>query len=211
MKLYTCSGAPSPERVTHYLGFKGIELERVEVDLRAGEHLSEGFAAKSPDCTVPVLELADGFCLWETDAIRRYLEVLYPQPPMFGQSPRERAEVDQWLGWVFAHGLLAVMEAFRNASKGFRNHALTGRRPVPQIPALAERGRDRYQSFLIDLDERLKSNSWIAGEGLSVVDVDAAVTLDFAERAIKIGPAEGMSALRDWRERFSAGTSGSAG
>ncbi|WP_369294111.1 hypothetical protein, partial [Klebsiella pneumoniae] len=51
MKLYTCTGAPSPRRVTLYLAAKGIELETVEVDLRAGEHLRDEFAARSPDCT----------------------------------------------------------------------------------------------------------------------------------------------------------------
>lgn len=211
MKLYTCSGAPSPERVTLYLDLKGIDLERVEVELRTGEHLSESFASKSPDCTVPVLELDDGFCLWETDAIRRYLEAIHPEPPLFGRSPRERAEVDQWQGWVFTHGLLAVMDAFRNAAKGFRDRALTGRRPVPQIPALAERGRDRFRHFLIDLDQRVKANPWIAGERFSVVDIDAAVTLEFAERAIRIGIDDQHSALRDWRKRFSAEMTASGG
>ncbi len=50
MKLYTCTWAPSPRRVSLYLEAKGIELEQVELDLRSGEHLKPEFAAMSPDC-----------------------------------------------------------------------------------------------------------------------------------------------------------------
>ena len=93
MRLFTCSTAPSPRRVTLFLAEKGIELETVEVDLAGGEHLTDEFAARSPDCTVPVLELDDGDCLWNTLAIRAYLEELHPDPPLLGSDARTRAEV----------------------------------------------------------------------------------------------------------------------
>lgn len=202
MKLYTCTGAPSPRRVTLYLAAKGIELETVEVDLRAGEHLSDDFAARSPDCTVPVLELDNGEHLFETGAIRRYLEELHPEPSMFGSSPESRAQINQWTDRVFAHGLLSVMDAFRNASPGFKDHALTGRRPVAQIPALAERARDRYAGFLDLLDERLQSQEHVGGAEFSVADIDALVTIDFAARAIRIAPDPQRTALSDWHQRM---------
>lgn len=198
MKLYTCTGAPSPRRVTLYLEAKGLDVEMVEVDLRAGQHLTPEFAALSADCTVPVLALEDGGTIWESAAIRRYLERLNPEPPMFGHSAREQAEVEQWTDWVFSHGLLAVMEAFRNASRGFVDRALPGKRPVAQIPALAERGRERYGHFLDDLNARLEGQAYVAGSNFSVADIDARVTVEFAAQAIKIAPTEKHSALTAW-------------
>jgi glutathione S-transferase len=203
MKLYTCAWAPSPRRVALYLAAKGIELEQVEVDLRAGEHLRPAFAAMSPDCTVPVLALEDGGFIWESTAIRHYLEALNPEPTMFGRDARERAEVDQWTDWVFGHGMLPVMEAFRNAQPGFADHALPGRRPVAQIPALAERGHERYRDFLDDLNARLTENDYVAGAVFSVADIDARVTVEFAERAIKQAPGSGHPALAAWLTRIS--------
>ena len=188
MKLFTCSGAPSPRRVTLFLDAKGIELETVEVDLRAGEHLSDEFAARSPDCTVPVLQLDQGEHLWETGAIRRYLEERHPDPPLFGADPEARAQVNQWCDWVFSHGLLPVMDGFRNASPGFKDHALTGRRPVAQIEALAKRGRERFAHFLDDLEARLSDVRYVAGPEFSVADIDALCAIDFAARAIRISP-----------------------
>lgn len=211
MKLYTCSGAPSPRRVTIFLDLKGIELDQVEIDLRSGEHLSEQFAAKSPDCTVPVLELDDGTCLWETNAIRRYLEEQHPEPALYGRDARERAEINQWTDWVFTHGLLAVMDAFRNSSPGFRDHALTGRRPVAQIAELAERGRERLAHFLSDLNQRLDQADWIGGDSLSVADIDALVTMDFAARAIKIEPDDSLRALNRWYEAITKRIDASSG
>ncbi len=202
MKLHTCTGAPSPRRVTLYLALKGIALEQVEVDLRAGEHMSPAFSALSPNNTVPVLELDDGNCIWESSAIRRYLERLHPEPALFGSQPDEQAAVDCWTDWVFMRGLIPVMEAFRNHFPGFRDHALPGPRPVAQIPALAERGRHCFGFFLDDLDHRLQASDWLAGEHLSVADIDALVTIDFAERAIKAGPTAEHTAIAGWRERF---------
>ncbi|MGY6588015.1 MAG: glutathione S-transferase family protein [Wenzhouxiangella sp.] len=204
MKLYTCTGAPSPRRVTLYLEAKGIEVETVEVDLRGGQHLTPEFARLSEDCTVPVLALEDGGTIWESTAIRRYLERLNPEPPMFGHSARAQAEVEQWTDWVFSHGMLAVMEAFRNASPGFVDRALPGKRPVAQIPALAERGRERFAHFLDDLNGRLGQQDFVAGSFFSVADIDARVAVEFAAQAIKVAPGPAHPALTDWLHRLKA-------
>ncbi len=204
MKLHTCTGAPSPRRVTLYLQAKGIELEQVEVDLQTGEHLGSSFLAKSPDGTVPVLELDCGRTIWDSIAIRRYLEDLHPDPAMMGATAEARAEVIQWTNWVIERGLLAVAEAFRNRFPGFRDHALTGAQPIAQIEALAERGLTRYPHFLDALNDRLEQSSYIGGAQFSVADIDALVTIDFAERAIKIGPEDGQTALNAWRDTVNA-------
>jgi glutathione S-transferase len=190
--------------VTLYLQAKGIDIEQVEVDLKAGEHLRESFLSKSPDGTVPVLELDDGRFLWDSMAIRRYLEDRHPEPAMMGTTAEARAEIIQWTNWVVGHGLQAVAEAFRNRFPGFENHALTGPHPVAQIPALADRGLERYPWFLAGLDRRLSEHSYVGGEQFSVADIDALVTIDFAERAIRLGPEEGQAALQAWRDTVNA-------
>ncbi|TVQ27548.1 MAG: glutathione S-transferase, partial [Wenzhouxiangella sp.] len=114
-----------------------------------------------------------------------------------------QAEVECWTDWVFLNGMIPVMEAFRNQFEGFRDHALPGRRPVAQIPALVERGRKRFQHFLDDLDQRLQTRPWVAGKNLSVADIDVLVAIEFAERAIKLAPSSEHRATADWRERFS--------
>jgi glutathione S-transferase len=201
MRLYTCTGAPSPRRVTLFLAEKSIELERVEIDLRSGEHLNDEFQAKSPECTVPVLELDDGNCLWSTVAIRQYLESVYPEPPLLGADELTRAQVTQWVMWIEHNGMLAAAEAFRNAVDGMRDHAVPGRRAVAQIPELAERGVLRFGHFVEDLDSLLAGREFVAGGEFTVADIDAIVVVDFGLRVTRtaLDHAPNVSA---WRERM---------
>jgi len=201
MRLYTCTGAPSPRRVTLYLAEKGIELDAVEVDLKSGEHLSDEFEAKSPECTVPVLELADGSCLWNSIAIRQYLERLYPEPALLGRDALERARVTQWVMWIEHNGMMSAAEAFRNAAKGMADHALPGRRPVPQIEALAERGTLRLGRFLEDLDAFLAGREYVAGDVFTVADIDALVMLEFGCRVTK-KEVDHLEQLSAWAQRI---------
>jgi glutathione S-transferase len=59
MRLYDSKTAPSPRRARIFLAEKGIDIPRIEVDLRRGEHLEPVFRAVNPYCTVPVLELEE--------------------------------------------------------------------------------------------------------------------------------------------------------
>ncbi len=203
MKLYTFAQEPSPRRVHIFLDEKSLKVEQLEIDLRAGAHFSDAFAARSPSCTVPVLELDDGRCLFESVAICRYLESIAPEPCLLGADAIEQALVCNWDHWVEFNGLLAVMEAFRNRVERMADHALPGRRPVTQIPALAERGVQRYRWFLEDLDARLADAEFIAGSRYSVADITARVTIDFAARAIKVEPLEDQRHLCRWYEDLS--------
>ena len=203
MRLYTCTGAPSPRRVTLYLAEKSIELDTVEVDLKSGEHLTDEFQAKSPECTVPVLELDDGTCLWNSIAIRQYLESRHPEPKLLGRDALERARVTQWLMWIEHNGMMAAAEAFRNAAKGMADHALPGRRPVPQIEALVDRGVRRFGYFLKDLDELLGTREYVAGDAFTVADIDTLVMIDFGSRVTRLGmdPHEQLSR---WYKRITS-------
>ena len=105
--------------------------------------------------------------------------------------------------WVEQNGLLAVMEGFRNRSRAMADHALTGPRPVPQIPALAERGIQRYGWFLEDLDGLLRDSEFIAGARFSMADITALVTIDFASWGIRQAVPKDFTALQRWRTQVS--------
>ncbi len=203
MKFYDCRTAPSPRRVRIFLAEKGIELPVVQVDLGAGEHLGEAFRKINPDCTVPVLELDDGTVLSESFAICQYLDAVYPDPPLMGRDPRERALVTMWNGKVEAQGMGALAEAFRNSARGFAGRALTGPEGYEQIPELADRGRRRAEEFLHRLDRELAEREYLAGDTFSVADITALVMVDFAGW-IKLSLPEGADNLGRWYDSVSA-------
>src|ERR1051325_1071260 len=96
MKLYDGGRAPNPRRVKIYLAEKGLTVPTEQVDLGQMAHKSEVFTAINPLQRVPALLLDDGTILCESMAICRYFEALHPEPPLFGEGPKESAIVEMW-------------------------------------------------------------------------------------------------------------------
>jgi glutathione S-transferase len=176
--------------------------ETVQVDLRTGEQLSPAYRQINPQCTVPALRVVDeaGQVLTLTDnaAITAYLEARYPQPPMLGASPADKAEIASWAWRVEFDGLMPIAEALRNSSPAMVNRALPGPVDYPQIAQLAERGLQRLQRFFAELDQHLAGRDFIAAGQMSVADITAVVAVDFA-RIVKIKPDERHPHLLRWR------------
>ena len=153
MKFFDCQTAPSPRRARIFIAEKGLTVATTQVDLRSGEHLNPEFKAINPHCTVPVLELDDGTRLTNTAGIWHYLEAAYPEPLLMGTSPRERGMVADLQWHIEMGGFMAMAEYMRNSAQGFKGRALTGLVNYDQIPALAERGKQRIERFLAEVDD----------------------------------------------------------
>ena len=196
--LYDCATAPSPRRARILLAEKGIPHETVMVDLRAGEQMGEAFRAINPQCTVPALRTEEGNVLTDNAAITAYLEARYPEPPLLGRTPIEKADIASWNWRVEFEGLLAIAEALRNSSPAMANRALPGPNDYPQIPELVQRGLVRVQNFFAMLDARLAKSDFVAGERFSIADITAVVAVDFA-RVVKVKVTEQHPDLLRWR------------
>lgn len=196
--LYDCTTAPSPRRARILLAEKGVAHETVQVDLRSAEQLSEAYRKINPQCTVPALRTDDGALLTDNAGIAAYLEGRYPEPPLLGITPIEKAEIASWNWRVEFEGLMAVAEAMRNSAPSLANRALTGPTDYPQIPELAQRGLTRLQHFFVTLNEHLANRKFIATDRFSVVDITAVVVVDFA-RVVKVKPGEQHPHLQRWR------------
>ena len=200
--LYDCTTAPSPRRARILLAEKGVEHETVEVDLRHGEQLSDAYRKVNPQCTVPALRTDEGLLLTDNAAIAAYLEARFPQPPLLGTTPHEKAEIASWNWRIEFEGLLAVAEALRNSAPAMSNRALPGPTDYAQIPALAQRGLARVQQFFVALNEHLTDRDFIAADQFSIADITAVVAVDFS-RVIKVKPGEQHPHLQRWRSAMS--------
>jgi len=201
LKLYDCSTAPSPRRARMLLAEKGIEHETVEIDLRKGEQMGEAFRKINPRCTVPALVTDEGNVLTENAEIITYIEAAYPEPPLLGTTPLEKARIAKWNWRCEMEGLMSIASALRNASPAMKDRALPGPRNVKQIPELAERGAQQIAWFFEDLDAQLQDNAYVGGDSYSVADITATCVVDFA-RWVKAYPLESQTALLDWHGRM---------
>lgn len=196
--LYDCTTAPSPRRARILLAEKGLAHDTVQVDLMRGEQLGQAYRQINPQCTVPALRTDEGLLLTDNAAITAYLEARYPQPPLMGSTPQDKAEIASWQWRIEFEGLLAIAEALRNSTPAMVNRALPGPVDYPQIPQLAQRGLARVQQFFTTLNDRLAGRDFIAADQFSIADITAVVAVDFA-RVVKIKPGEQHPHLQRWR------------
>ena len=209
MKFYDCTTAPSPRRVRIFMAEKGIEIETVQIDLANGEQFSEAFKAINPLCEVPLLVLDDGTSISQISAICRYLEEIYPDNPLLGRTPVERAVVESCNQQLQMNGFAAGAEAFRNATPGFKNRAMPGPHNYSQIAELAERGQQRLDNLFSDLEAHLANSEFIVGDYYSIADISALCVIDFAKWVKKRIP-EDYSNLQRWYDQVSSRPSAKA-
>src|SRR3990167_6806187 len=80
-------------KVKLMLHLLGLPYEWIAIDILKGETQSEAFLAMNPNGKIPVLELEDGTCLWESNAI---LNFLADGSEFLPSEPRLRTQVLQW-------------------------------------------------------------------------------------------------------------------
>ncbi|MBP6226043.1 MAG: glutathione S-transferase family protein [Rhizobacter sp.] len=201
MKIYDWAAAPNPKRLRMFLVEKGItNIEIVQV---SGENLrlKPEYVAKYPQAMVPMLELDDGRQIGESIAICRYFEELYPNPPLLGRDPYERAIVDMWERRAFDEGMMAAGEVFRNTAEAFKDRGLPGfATAVPQLPELVQRGRDRLDKFFKKFDEQLGKTRFIAGDQFTLADCTLYCSIEFAGWSDIGIPADCKNLQRWWKE-----------
>ena len=111
---------------------------------------------------------------------------------------KEKALVAMWERRAELEGFASVMEAIRNSAPGLKSRAIAGPHDYEQIPELAERSKLRVRNFFADLDVRLGEAPFVAGQGFSVADITAWVTVDFAAKAINFAVPDEHRSLRRW-------------
>jgi glutathione S-transferase len=151
-------------KVLVMLAEKGQRADLVEVDLFRGDQRAPDHVARHPFGLVPVLEDDDGFVLYESRAILRYIDARYPDPPLAPAGSRESARMNQWLSvdqsYVAPHLRTLAIERI------IKKH--DGQQPDRAAEDHAERGLAR--AFAV-VDRALADSEYLAGERFSLADI----------------------------------------
>jgi maleylacetoacetate isomerase len=91
MKLFTYWRSQAAFRVRVALRLKGLAVEKVTLDLIAGDQFAASYQALNPEGVVPTLIDGAGPPLVQSLAILEYLDEKYPDPPLLPTEPRARA------------------------------------------------------------------------------------------------------------------------
>jgi len=204
MKLYGApKPAPNPRRVRMFLAEKGIDLPETPIDLSKREHKSPKYRRLNSLGQIPTLELDDGTAISETVAICRYFEELHPEPALFGRTAVEKAQVDMWVRRVEFQLMQPVGAFWRHAHP--RTAAL-----LTQYKDFGESNRVAYSNAQRWLDgEMADGRPFIAGDAITMADICALSTVDFAHW-IGLDIDADRPHLTAWHERIRARPSAAA-
>lgn len=204
MKLWNSVG-PNPRIVRMFMKEKGIELPKVEIDLRGGENRREPYLSKNPFGQMPALELDDGTMLTEVTAICEYLDDVHRDTPsLIGATPEQRAETRMWTRRVDLNVCEPMANGFRYA-EGIKLFASRMR----TIPEAAAGLKAQAQDKLALIDRLLAGKQYLCGDRFTLADVLLFCIVDFGRTVGQpIDPA--LANVAAWHARVAARPSASA-
>ncbi len=140
-----------------------LPYQRIDVGGPFGRTHDADYLAMNPNSTVPTLVEEDGFTLWESNVILRYLAGQHAgATQLWPAEPRARADVDRWMDWqhtVLGPPMTAVFQGLVRTAPEQRNQAA--------IEAAAAKLGQAWRL----LDGQLAGRDYITGPDLSLADV----------------------------------------
>lgn len=202
MKLYTSIG-PNPRVVKMFMAEKGVDMDRVELDLRSGENRREPYLKVNPAGQSPALELDDGSVVTEITAICEYLEEQTPNPPLIGTSAEERARTRMWTRRVD----IKVAEPMANGFRFGEGLAMFENR-LRCLPEASAGLKAVAQDGIAWMDANFQG-PWIAGDRFTLADILLFAFMDFG--AVVGQPIDPKNKrIVDWFDRVKARPSAAA-
>ena len=198
MKLYDFPKAPNPRRVKIFAHEKDIELELINCDMGKREHKTPEFLIKNPSGKIPVLELENGECISESVAICRYLELIKPEPNLFGMDAYE-------IAYIESRNRHIEFELWMQIGISWVNGPIVGSLGIfDQIPKAKEASDKNVRSFYERLDNEFKKNNFVAGDRVTLADITLVSAIDFASDMVNLEPKKDLKNLYRWHKEVSS-------
>lgn len=139
----------------------GLAYERVDVGGKFGGNRTPEYLAMNPNGLVPVIE-EDGFVLYESNAIVRYLAARDSPGRLWPDDLRARADADRWMEWQSTSYTPAMRDVFWQLV----------RVPEAERDARAiERSRAETERMAAILDAHLAKHRFLTDHGFTAADV----------------------------------------
>lgn len=196
MKVYGHPMSTCTRKVLMTLAEKGARADFVLVDIMKGEGHSPEHLARQPFGQVPVFEEDDGWQVYESRAICRYLDAKLPGPSLMPADLRQRAEVEQWISIEASNFTPPAMKVIWQLlfSKFF------GKEPDQ---AIAEEGRKGVRKAVSVMDKQLQGRNFLVGDGLTLADIFFMPYIEYIAMAGEIGLITESERVAAWWNRIS--------
>ena len=140
----------------------GLDFEREDWGHGFRPTDAAAFRALNPNALVPVIS-DDGFVLWESNTIIRYLAASRGAEPLYPAEPQRRARVDQWIDWQATD---------LNGSWSYAFMALVRRSPAHRDAAAITASGINWAGKMAILERQLETTGgFVSGVAFTLADV----------------------------------------
>src|SRR5258706_1344735 len=170
IKLYTFPPSTNSRKVRIALLEKGLEFERITVDLTKREQKNPEYLQIHPYGQIPALD-DEGFVLYDSTIINEYLEDEYPFPALMPKDSEGRARV-------------RMLEDFRDGyfNPSFVNIIQESRKPEGERDsARIDNAKAEITQAFDRIEKELKTNDYLVGE-FSLADVAFMSNIELLDR-----------------------------
>jgi glutathione S-transferase len=143
------------------------DFERIDAGGAFGVVDTAAFRRLNPNGKVPVID-DDGFVLWESNAIVRYLCARHPAAGLYPASLTARADCDRWMDWQATEFAPAMRDAFMQ---------MVRTAPQARQMALVDASVEHTEPMMAILDDALAERLYIGGDLFTMADIPLACTV----------------------------------
>jgi elongation factor 1-gamma len=164
-KLYTYPNNPRVQKSLIAAKYNGLKVDEVVIAIGTDNKTPE-FLAKFPLGKVPTFEGADGFCLYESNAIAMYIASQKENTPLLGKTKKDQALVKQCIG-VADNELSPIAAAWLYPILGY----------YPFNAQATENAKSNAKNVMQALNKVLATKTFLVGERVTLADIVLVCTL----------------------------------
>ena len=160
LKLWGRINSVNVKKALWCLGELGLAYERTDAGMAHGVVNTPEYRAMNPNGLVPTIE-DDGFVLWESHTIVRYLCAKHSMGKLCPAELKVRADAERWMDWAFT-----FQNAMRNVFWG-----LIRTPPEKRDAKAIEEGVKKSNELAGMLDKVLANRPYVAGAAFTMGDI----------------------------------------
>jgi glutathione S-transferase len=138
----------------------GLAYQRIDAGMEHGVTRTPEYMKMNPNSLVPTIE-DDGFVLWESHSIVRYLCAKHAAGTLWPTDLKARADAERWMDWAFS---------FQNAMRAVF-WGLIRTPPEKRDAKAIEEGRNRSAALLAVPERTLSQRPYLGGEAFTMADI----------------------------------------
>jgi glutathione S-transferase len=192
LKIWGRTNSVNVQKALWCIGELGLAHERIDAGMQYGKNNEDGFLQMNPNGRVPVID-DDGFTLWESNTIVRYLSAKHSPGDLYPESLPVRADSERWMDWQ-----LTVLSPPMTVAFWQLVRTPPERRDMQQ----ARQGAQDAGTALVMLDRHLAGRDYVAGATLSMGDIPVGAMV-YRWYALPDIERPELANLRAWYERLS--------